>query len=161
LFCTFKTSVSFLNFNMYVLVHGIKCWYIFSLFLNFNVYGLLELDNTSNYKIKINRVEQYHNSTRNQRIQFSHDKVHQLYFNKRVSINMYNIFVPFEVFKIVFFLHHMYNNYKLWRTMTSPIYFTQMLRLKAWLLSSMSTHATLNLNFFVKIHCISSKLKAW
>ena len=67
------------------------------------MYGLLELDNTSNYKIKINRVEQYHNSTRNHRIKFLHDKVRKLHFNKRIFINMYNIFVPFEVFKIVIF----------------------------------------------------------
>ena len=67
------------------------------------MYGLLELDNTSNNKIKINRVEQYHNSTRNHRIKFLHDKVRKLHFNKRIFINMYNIFVPFEVFKIVIF----------------------------------------------------------
>ena len=35
LFCTFKTSVSFLNFNMYVLVHGIKHRYTFFLILEF------------------------------------------------------------------------------------------------------------------------------
>jgi len=81
------------------------------------MYGPRNYITPATINFKIITVEQYHNSTRNQRIKFSHDKVHKLYFNSRVFINMYNIFVTFEVFKIVLVLHHMYNNYKLWRTM--------------------------------------------